>query len=161
MKYLFALLLCFGLTATAQKSDIDKVLNDWHKAAADVKFDAYFDAFTKDAIYIGTDATENWKVSEFKAWSKPYFDKGTTWNFKALERNIYLSADGKLAWFDELLDTQMKLCRGSGILKKENGKWKIAHYVLSMTVPNENVDEVVKAKSKLEDLVIEKVKAKK
>jgi hypothetical protein len=29
------------------------------------------------------------------------------------------------AWFDELLDTQMKICRGSGILVKENKQWKI------------------------------------
>lgn len=144
-------MMVLGFSANAQKADIDKMLDNWHKAAADVRFDAYFSAFTTDAVYIGTDATENWKVDDFKIWAKPYFDKGSTWNFKALERNIYLSSDGKLAWFDELLDTQMKLCRGSGVLKKENGQWKIAHYVLSMTVPNENADAVVKAKASIED----------
>ena len=50
-----------------------------------------------------------------------------------------------MAWFDELLDTHMKICRGSGVLVDQgNGQWKIKHYVLSMTVPNENVDEIVK-----------------
>ena len=41
----------------------------------------------------------------------------------------------------------MKLCRGSGILKLENNKWKVAHYVLSITIPNDNVSEVVKMKA--------------
>jgi len=156
MKYLLILISFLAFSANAQKADIGKVLDDWHKAAADVKFEAYFDAFAKDAVYIGTDAAENWKVNEFKAWAKPYFDKGTTWNFKAVERTIFLSPDGKLAWFDELLDTQMKLCRGSGVLVKENGKWKIAHYVLSMTVPNDNVDEVVRVKAMLEDAYLKR-----
>ncbi|WP_191019215.1 nuclear transport factor 2 family protein [Flavobacterium selenitireducens] len=161
MKYISILLLSLVFSAKAQKPEIEKLLNDWHKAAADVKFDAYFGAFTKDAVYIGTDAAENWKVDAFKAWAKPYFDKGTTWNFKAVERNIFISADGKFAWFDELLDTQMKLCRGSGVLRKEDGKWKIAHYVLSMTVPNDNLEEVVAAKQKIEDAYLQNVKSKK
>jgi hypothetical protein len=42
----------------------------------------------------------------------------------------------KMAWFDEL-STQMKICRGSGVLVKIGNDWKIKHYVLSMTVPNE------------------------
>jgi hypothetical protein len=37
------------------------------------------------------------------------------------------------------LSTQMKICRGSGVLVKIGNDWKIKHYVLSMTVPNENV----------------------
>ena len=43
----------------------------------------------------------------------------------------------------------MKICRGSGVIQKTKDGWKIKHYVLSMTVPNENVDEVVKVKSKI------------
>ena len=66
----------------------------------------------------------------------------------------------KYAWFDELLDTQMKICRGSGILEKIKGTWKIKQYVLSMTIPNENVDEVVKIKSTIEDDLIQKLKQK-
>jgi superfamily I DNA/RNA helicase len=78
-------------------------------------------------------------------------DKGKAWSFVAVERNIYLSDDYKTAWFDELLTTQMKICRGSGVLIQQNGKWKIAHYVLSMTIPNENTNEVVTIKSKFDE----------
>lgn len=141
------------------KSEINVVLNDWHKAAAKANFDAYFNVLTEDAIYIGTDATENWNKQDFIKFAKPYFDRGRAWNFTALERNIYASADGKMVWFDELLNTQMKICRGSGVMiLDENGKWKIKHYVLSMTIPNDNTDEVVKVKSQIEDKEIEKLK---
>ena len=118
----------------------------------------YFDSLTEDAIFIGTDATENWNKIDFQAFAKPYFDKGKAWNFTSIERHIYFSEDGKTAWFDELLDTQMKICRGSGVAVKIKNSWKIKHYVLSMTVPNDNTDEVVKIKSPIEDVLLSKTK---
>ena len=140
----------------SEKQSITVILDNWHKAAADANYEAYFDVMADESIYIGTDATENWNKIQFQAFAKPYFDKGKAWNFKAIERNIYFSKDGKTAWFDELLSTQMKICRGSGVLVQENGQWKIKHYVLSMTIPNDNTNEVVKIKSKLEDLILNK-----
>ncbi|MGO4773430.1 nuclear transport factor 2 family protein [Flavobacterium sp. W22_SRS_FK3] len=163
MKNTILLLLFMSIFANAQTLDKEKInqtLDTWHKAAADAKFDAYFDAMTNDAIYIGTDATENWIKPDFKAWAKPYFDKGTTWNFIALERHIFFDKTRKMAWFDELLNTQMKICRGSGVLVKVGKEWKIQHYVLSMTVPNDEVDAVVKAKSPIEDILIKELQKK-
>lgn len=148
---------CFmvmALVLNAQKTEkqnIDEVLDSWHLAAANADFEAYFGKMTKDAVFIGTDAMENWQNEDFKTFSKPYFDRGKAWNFTAVQRNIYLNEAKDFAWFDELLDTQMKICRGSGVLKKENGQWKIAHYVLSIAVPNENVDELVQIKEKKDD----------
>ena len=91
-------------------------------------------------------------------WAKPYFDKGKAWNFTSLKRNITFSADGKYAWFDELLDTQMKICRGSGVLEKIGGKWKIRQYVLSMTVPNDVNDQVTAIKAPIEDALMTELK---
>lgn len=145
-------------TETPEKEVISKLLNDWHKAAAVANFKNYFDALAENSIYIGTDATENWNKKEFEIWAKPYFDKGKAWNFTSLKRNIYFSSDKKMAWFDELLDTQMKICRGSGVLEKQNGKWKIKQYVLSMTIPNDNSDEVIKVKEAIENKLIETLK---
>lgn len=141
-----------------QKQSITTTLNNWHKAAAESQFDTYFNLMTDDAIFIGTDPTENWNLKDFKAFAKPYFDKEKAWNFTPLTRKIYLSPDGKTAWFDELLDTQMKICRGSGTLLLQKGHWKIAHYVLSITIPNENTDEVVNIKSPFETPLIQKLK---
>lgn len=133
-------------------SEINLVLDNWHKAAAEADFDNYFKLMTNDGVFIGTDATENWKNEAFRVFSKPYFDRGKAWDFTSLERNIYVYNDKKIVWFDELLDTQMKLCRGSGIMKLENNQWKVAHYVLSITIPNENVPQVVKMKTKFDSI---------
>lgn len=145
-------------TETAEKEAINTILDSWHNAASHANFKEYFSALAENSIYIGTDATENWTKKEFEIWAKPYFDKGKAWNFTALQRNIYFSPDKKLAWFDELLNTQMKICRGSGVLEKSNGQWKIKHYVLSMTIPNDNSDEVIKAKEAIETKLIEDLK---
>ena len=165
-KYIFLLLVISAcgskkITPLTESQKVDQFLNDWHKAAATANFNNYFEAFTEDAVFIGTDATENWNKTAFQAYAKPHFDKEKAWNFTALERNIYFSDDKKMIWFDELLDTQMKICRGSGILIKTVNGWKIKHYVLSMTIPNENSDAVIRIKAAKEDTLINQIKSKK
>lgn len=140
---------------TTDKIQIQNTLDSWHRAAGTADFKTYFDLMTADAVFVGTDASENWQNDEFKAYAKPHFDKGRAWDFTPLERNVYLDEKTDIAWFDELLNTQMKLCRGSGILRKESGKWKIAHYVLSIVIPNENVSEVIRIKQDKDDKYIE------
>lgn len=142
-----------------EKSEISSMLDTFNAAAAKADYDGYFNLFADESTFIGTDATEIWDKKAFMVWAKPYFDKKKTWNFKALKRNIYFSKDGKLAWFDELLDTQMKICRGSGVVEKINGSWKVKQYVLSMTVPNEVVNKVVTEKAPIEDALIQKLKS--
>ena len=124
------------------KEKVNKVLEDWHRAAAEADFDGYFGKMAEPSVYIGTDATENWDLEAFKAFSKPYFDNGKAWDFTSLERNIYLSESGNVAWFDELLDSHMGLTRGSGVLVRRDDTWKIKHYVLSLTIPNDNLEQV-------------------
>jgi ketosteroid isomerase-like protein len=148
------------LNTKDETAAINTLLNDWHAAAGKADYKAYFDKISADAHYMGTDANENWSTEAFAAFAKPYFDKGKAWNFKTLERHVFFSKDGKTAWFDELLDTQMKICRGSGVLEKEGRVWKIKHYVLSMTVPNDVSKEVVPLKAKYEDALMEKLRSK-
>ncbi|WP_339881255.1 nuclear transport factor 2 family protein [Polaribacter vadi] len=140
------------------KNNVNTVLNDWHLAASDANFETYFSKMDSISVFIGTDATENWNKEEFKAYSKPYFDKGKAWSFTTLERNIYVNNSGNFVWFDELLNTQMGTCRGSGVLEKKGNSWKIKHYVLSITIPNEDVNAVIKAKKKNDDLFLKKFK---
>lgn len=137
---------------------INTTINSWHDYASKANYDEYFNLMSPNGVFIGTDATENWQIEAFKTFSKPYFDKGKAWSFTPLNRNVYLSNNQKIAWFDELLDTQMKICRGSGVVIKSKGEWKIAHYVLSMTIPNDKTKEVVNLKSEIESLEIIKLK---
>ncbi|MFP2924277.1 nuclear transport factor 2 family protein [Pyxidicoccus sp. 3LG] len=121
------------------------VLDDWHKAATEADEPRYFGHFTADAVFMGTDATERWTRDEFRAWSKPYFTRGKAWSFKAVKRYISISKDGAVAWFDETLDTpNLGPSRGSGVLVKQGSAWKIAQYNLSVPVPNDLMDDVVK-----------------
>ena len=141
------------------EATINTTIDDWHKAAAAANYESYFVLMTDDAVFIGTDATENWNKKAFQVYAKPHFDKGKAWDFTTLERHVFIDKSGKIAWFDELLNTQMKICRGSGVLVKINKEWKIKHYVLSMTIPNESSGEAIKIKQS-EDLLIKKLQAK-
>ncbi|MFV8368083.1 nuclear transport factor 2 family protein [Flavobacterium sp. LB2R40] len=165
MKKILTVLIVLTLTGcksmienqTVSKANINSALDSWHKAAAEANYNAYFALMADDAIFIGTDATENWNKTAFQAYAKPHFDKGKAWSFTTLERHIYFEKSGKTAWFDELLNTQMKICRGSGVMVKIGNDWKIKHYVLSMTIPNENSDEVVKVKTSIENVLLKKL----
>ncbi|HAP96372.1 nuclear transport factor 2 family protein [Epilithonimonas hominis] len=147
-----------GFYEGVQKKNVGLVLDNLNEYAAKADFKNYFALFADESTYIGTDATEVWDKKQFMDYAKPHFDKGQGWNFKSLKRNIYFSKDGNYAWFDEVLDTQMKICRGSGVLEKIGGKWKIKQYVLSATIPNEVIDVVTKIKTPIEDALIQKLK---
>ena len=147
-------------TQTNSKNEVNATLDAWHKAAATANYNTYFSLMADDAVFIGTDATENWNKTAFQAYAKPHFDKGKAWNFTVLQRHIYFDSTGEIAWFDELLNTQMKVCRGSGVLVKIGQEWKIKQYVLSMTIPNDNSNEVIKVKTPIEDVMIKKLQAK-
>lgn len=140
------------------KENINVLMNNWHKAATDADYEGYFGKMDSVSVFIGTDATENWTKKQFESFSKPYFDKGKAWDFKTLERNIYISKTRNFVWFDELLDTWMGTCRGSGVLEKDNNSWKIKHYVLSVEIPNDDVQAVIIAKKKSDSIFLNRYK---
>ena len=154
-------LTLFGCDVKIKESNqdvvyIEKLIDDWHLAAAESDYQKYFDFFAEESYFLGTDAKENWDLEAFKQYAKPHFDRLKGWKFKSLERHIYFSKDSKVVWFDELLQTSMKLCRGSGVLvKKDQGNWRLKHYVLSATVPNENVRDLIEIKSPIETKLID------
>ena len=149
-----------GFYENVQKKNVSKVLDDLNLYASTADFKNYFNLYAEESTFIGTDANEVWNKKEFMDYAKPHFDKGKAWSFTSLKRNITFSSDGKYAWFDELLETQMKLCRGSGVLEKIGNQWKIRQYVLSMTIPNDVSNEVIKIKSPIEDAIILNLKKK-
>lgn len=143
-----------SIDVKGEVSKINMLLDSFNIAAASADFNKYFSYFTESATFNGTDATENWDKKTYMAWAKPYFDAKTTWNFKSVKRNVYFGEHGDIAWFDELLSTQMKICRGSGVIVKQNNQWKVQQYVLSMTVPNSQLDKAIEIKTKEEDSLL-------
>lgn len=140
-------LLCLSLLAAppavpTPTAAVNAVLDDWHAAAAHADEARYFGHFTPEAVFLGTDATERWTRDAFRVWAKPFFAKGKAWSFTSVSRHVSFSADGSVAWFDEALSTpNMGPARGSGVLVKDAGSWKIAQYNLSLPIPNELMKE--------------------
>jgi hypothetical protein len=140
------------IEAIAQQVTTDTWLNtlidQWHLDAAQAKFDDYFAITSEDFVFLGTAPGERWTKIEFQAFCKPYFDKGKAWDFKASNRQWTYSKNGKMAWFDEDLDTWMRGCRGSGILILEKGEWKLVYYNLTVLIENEKMKEFIELRDK-------------
>lgn len=125
---------------------IDESLDRFHDAAARADFEGYFGLFAPEGIFLGTDATERWDVAQFRAWAAPHFARDSAWIFLPLQRHLVLDGGGAHAWFDEVLGSaSYGLCRGSGVLRRIDGRWKLAQYNLAFLVPNERAKTVVAA----------------
>ena len=135
---ILTLALLAPLTLAAQETTaIASVVDAFHTAASRADEAAYFALLAPNAVFLGTDATERWDKEAFRAFAHPYFSQGKGWTFTPRNRHIDLSRDGKVAWFDELLDSATYgECRGSGALEKLDGGWKITQYNLSIPMPN-------------------------
>ena len=123
---------------------VSAVLDDFHDAASAADFQRYFGHFAPGAVFLGTDATERWTLDEFRDFARPYFEAGRGWTYVATERHVDLSPDGRTAWFDELLDNEsLGVTRGTGVLVRLDGAWKVAQYHLAIPIPNAIAGEVV------------------
>jgi len=133
-----------ALARLAEEEAVRAVLDDFHDAASKADGERYFAHFAPGAIFLGTDATERWTVPEFRAYAEPYFDQGRGWTYVATERWVTLSPEATCAWFDErLLNEKYGETRGSGALVKIGERWRIAHYDLTIPVPNELAGDLV------------------
>lgn len=139
-------LVVFALPATVSPTDdariaaISQLLDRLHADAAKADGDAYFALFAKDAVFIGTDASERWTIDAFRAYALPLFAQGKGWTYKPRLRHVTLASIpcGCVAWFDEILDSaHYGTSRGTGVLTLTPAGWKIAQYALTFPIPNE------------------------
>lgn len=141
-------LLVLTLAVALQSSpeaEAAAVVDRLHALASAADGPAYFDLFTPDARFIGTDGTERWSVEAFKAYAMPYFSQGRGWTYHPRERVVtILDLPCRcVAEFDELLDNEAYgVTRGSGVLVRTEAGWKIQQYVLSFVVPNDVARDV-------------------
>ncbi|MDZ7267229.1 MAG: nuclear transport factor 2 family protein [candidate division KSB1 bacterium] len=130
--------------APDDSSRVAAVLDDLHAAAAQADADRYFRHFAPNAVFLGTDPGERWTLAEFRAFALPYFAQGRGWTYTVQRRHIQLGPGRQTAWFDEMLRNESYgLCRGSGVLVKSAGEWKIAQYNLSIPIPNHLARQIV------------------
>ena len=138
MKHLISVLvLAFALTGLVKaddKADVSAVLDQLHEAAAKADWLTYFNLYSDDAIFLGTDATERWDKPTFQT----YAIATSGWTYQMTERNIDLTPDGDHAWFDELLvNEKYGTSRGTGVVIRTPTGWKIAQYHLVFPIPND------------------------
>ena len=120
---------------------LDNLVDGLHHDAHTGDFESYFNRYSNNAVFLGTDKTERWTIEEFKAYAKPAFSDGHGWTYSVIERNW--GGDGNTRWFDEiLLNEKLGHCRGTGVVELSNGEWKLSHYALTMLVPNSIAAEV-------------------
>jgi ketosteroid isomerase-like protein len=138
LPFLLGLLMVLPARAQNDEAAASAVLDAVHRLASEADFDGYFALYTEDAIFMGTDATERWSIADFQRYARPAFDRGTGWTYTMTERHVFVSADGNTAWFDERLqNAAFGECRGTGVLVKQDGEWKVAQYNLTVPIPND------------------------
>ena len=127
--------------ADNQRAAIDALIDGLHQDAHEGNFQTYFDRYTPDAVFLGTDKSERWTIDQFKVYAEPAFEDGHGWTYSVKERNW--EGEGSTRWFDEvLLNEKLGHCRGTGVVEFIDGEWKIAHYALTMLVPNDIAAEI-------------------
>lgn len=151
LKHLIALVSTLVITVGVleggddPRADVERVLDTLHDAASKADADRYWSVFGRDAIFLGTDATERWTIDEFRAYATPHFDRGTGWTYRVRKRHVSITDDGRTAWFDEdLVNAKYGTCRGTGVVVRRDGGWRIVQYSLSIPVPNDLALDVVK-----------------
>ena len=146
MKYkkkllLVSLFFILNSNASDHFNEINALLDGLHKDAHEGNYETYFKRYTNDAFFLGTDKNERWSIEEFKAYAEPAFSDGHGWTYKVVDRNI--EGAGNIRWFDEIVfNKKLGHCRGTGVVQLINGEWKIAHYALTMLIPNSVAEEV-------------------
>jgi ketosteroid isomerase-like protein len=157
MRDLFFLMLLMPCIATADDADaIGMVIDDFHDAAAHGDEKRYLGHMSDDGVFMGTDEWERWpKRPEFAEYVNGRFKNGVGWNYQSVERQIRIADSGETAWFDEVLYSEPNgRFRGTGVLSKIDGNWKIAHYAMSFLVLNENWIDVIELTKKTRALEV-------
>ena len=128
--------------AMPDRAAIGALLDKLHTSAASANADAYWACYTDNAVFIGTDATERWTLTEFKEYAEPHFATGKGWSYTPSNRHIDFSPDRRTAWFDETVThAQYGACRGTGVVLLTPSGWKVAQYHLTLPIPNDLLPE--------------------
>ena len=107
------------------------MLDAFHQAAHQIDAKRYLSLLSKDAVFIGTDATERWSHKAFSAYVNKHFSAGKGWTMRVSKRFLTRAPQGDIVWFHERLEhAKYGALRGSGVLMLSKTGWKITQYVI-------------------------------
>lgn len=121
----------------SQEKHVSDTLDRLHKYASQANLECYLAIFSEDAVFIGTDKNERWTMDLFRPYVNQRFSSGTGWTYQVIRRNVSISLDETVAWFDECLHHETGEARGSGVLVLTGSEWKIVQYNLCFPIPNQ------------------------
>jgi len=125
-------------------ASVDAVLDAFHAAAAAADEERYAATMTDDVVFLGTAPGERWEGAVWRDFVHSFFSRGKGWAYEPSDRTVVVAEDGHVAWFDETVENQhYGACRGSGVLRREDGEWRVAQYNLTIPVPDDLVPELV------------------
>jgi SnoaL-like protein len=128
-----------------ERASVDAVLDAFHAAAATADEERYAATMTNDVVFLGTAPGERWEGAVWRAFVHSFFSRGKGWRYEPSDRTVVVAEDGQIAWFDETVENpHYGVCRGSGVLRREDGEWRVAQYNLTIPVPDDLVPELVK-----------------
>jgi hypothetical protein len=141
---LFCSFNIFAQTKEQATQAVNQVLDGLHESASQADLNGYLNAFTDTGVFMGTDDWERWsRPLTLDKYVAERFAGGTGWTYHSVERNINFSEQQNIAWFDEItVSKKWGRFRGTGVLINNDGHWKIAHYAMSVLVPNEAWEKV-------------------
>ena len=121
---------------------IHQLMDDFHHAADQGDAQRYLSLFAEDAVFMGTDDWERWPVKEFTDYVHRHFKDGKGWSYEPVQRYVQIAPGAEVAWIDEIVESEKwGRFRGTAVILKQQSQWQIAHYSLSILVPNEVWEE--------------------
>jgi len=128
----------------SDRAPIDALLDAFHTAAGAADEERYLATLTGDMVFLGTAPGERWQGAEWRDFVHSSFSRGKGWTYIPSGRAVVLEPRGLVAWFDETVDNEhFGSCRGSGVVRQEDGAWRIAQYNLTIPVPDALVPDLV------------------
>ena len=81
---LLAALAVFAPAKASPQAEAEAVLDSLHRYASEAALEPYLSLFTEDGVFLGTDRSERWPLTEFAPYVAARFATGTGWTTAGL-----------------------------------------------------------------------------
>ncbi len=122
---------------------VNRAIEDFHVAFARGDSERARANLAEGAVVLVPDGTRRWTRDELSAGGENAWD---AWPRRGGGRRVTIDPSGAVAWFDEVVEhAAWGPCRGSGVLVKIDGVWKISQYQYAYSIPRGASGEALKA----------------
>jgi hypothetical protein len=122
----------------------DNALDALYQAGTENDVTAFLALLSADAVFIGMDGSNRLQGQSLRRFLNERFSQQEGWGYLSRDRELRVSEDGSVAWFEESLEHDA-LGRGwgSGVMINSSEGWKIAQYNLTVSASNDIATSVL------------------